>query len=60
MNIIKSGEIMTKDKFFNFNKKEENKKELNPKNWGLNIQKREYQDIVISHQNRPEDMWKNK
>ena len=49
---------MPKDKFFNFHKKNENKKELNPKNWGLNIQKREYQDIVISHQNRPEDIYK--
>ena len=49
---------MSKDSFFNFHKKDENKKELNIKNWGLNIQKREYQDIVISHQNRPEDIYK--
>ena len=49
---------MSKDNFFNFHKKDENKKELNTKNWGLNIQKREYQDIVISHQNRPEDIYK--
>ena len=46
---------MNKENFFNFNKKPETKKKLDTKNWGLNIQKREYQDIVISHQNRPED-----
>lgn len=50
---------MTKDKFFDFNKKSEKKKEMDIKNWGLNIQKREWQDIVISHQNRPEDTFKN-
>lgn len=49
---------MSKDKFFDFGKKENKTKKLDTKNWGLNIQKREYQDIVISHQNRPEDMWK--
>lgn len=46
---------MVKDNFFNFNKKAEKKKTLDTKNWGLNIQKREYQDIVISHQNHPEN-----
>ena len=46
---------MSKEKFFNINKKTENEKKLNTKNWGLNIQKREYEDIVISHQNHPED-----
>jgi len=46
---------MTSDNFFNFHKKSDVKKEFNLKNWGLNIQKREYQDIVISHMNRPED-----
>ena len=49
---------MAKDKFFNFNKKEEMKPVFNTKNWGLNIQKREYQDIVESHTNRPEDRFK--
>ena len=49
---------MTKDKFFDFNKKKENKKTLNTKNWGVNIQKREYQDIVESHTNRPEDLFR--
>lgn len=49
---------MSKDNFFNFHKKASSKKELNPKNWGLNIQKREYQDIVESHLNRPEDTYK--
>ncbi len=49
---------MTKDNFFNFNKKVDNKKNFNTKNWGLNIQKREYQDIVESHTNRPEDRFK--
>ena len=49
---------MDKDNFFNFHKKQEQKKELNTKNWGLNIQKREYQDIVISHTNHPEDTYK--
>lgn len=51
---------MAKDKYFDFNKKQENKKILNPKNWGINIQKREYQDIVESHTNRPEDSFKNR
>lgn len=49
---------MSKDSFFNFHKKEIKKNELNPKKWGLNIQKREYQDIVESHLNRPEDTYK--
>ena len=51
---------MGSDKFFNFNKKAEKTKELNTKNWGLNIQKREYQDIVDSHTNRPEDTYKKR
>lgn len=46
---------MAKDKFFNFGKKTEENKKLDTKNWGLDIQKREYQDIVISHQNHPKD-----
>jgi len=50
---------MAKDKFFDFRKKTENKKVLNTKNWGINIQKREYQDIVESHTNRPEETFKN-
>lgn len=49
---------MSKDNFFNFHKKVSKKNELNPKKWGLNIQKREYQDIVESHLNRPEDTYK--
>lgn len=51
---------MGKSDFFNFHKKNYNKKNINTKNWGLNIQKREYQDIVESHTNRPEDTYKNK
>lgn len=47
-----------KDNFFNFNKKPPKKSQMNPKNWGLNIQKREYQDIVESHLNHPEDTFK--
>ena len=49
---------MSKDNFFNFNKKPEIKTNFNTKNWGLNIQKREYQDIVESHTNRPEEHYK--
>ena len=52
---------MAKENFFNFNKKtDESKKNFNTKNWGLNIQKREYQDIVESHTNRPEDTFKKR
>lgn len=51
---------MGKDVFFNFHKKNENKRNINIKNWGLNIQKREYQDIVESHTNRPEEIYKKK
>ena len=50
---------MAKDKFFDFNKKTETKKVLNTKNWGVNIQKREHQDIVESHTNRPEDTYRH-
>ena len=51
---------MAKDKFFDFNfvKKTDAKPNFNIKNWGLSIQKREYQDIVESHTNRPEDRFK--
>lgn len=49
---------MSKDNFFNFHKKQEKKKTLDSKKWGLSIQKREYQDIVESHLNRPEDTFR--
>jgi len=50
---------MGKDNFFNFNKKSDDKKSnFDVKKWGLNIQKREYQDIVESHLNRPEEFYK--
>ncbi len=49
---------MAKDNFFNFHKKQNKKNEIDPKKWGLNIQKREYQDIVESHLNRPEDLYR--
>ena len=50
---------MGKNIFSNLNKKHLQKIKLNPKNWGLNIQKREYQDIVESHINRPDKNYKN-
>ena len=31
-------------------------KKLNPKNWGINFDKNEYQEIILSNSNHPELM----
>ncbi|MBQ4647042.1 MAG: hypothetical protein IJB79_06810 [Candidatus Gastranaerophilales bacterium] len=37
-------------------KKKPKYKTLNTKNWGINFDKNEYQEIVLSNSNRPEKM----
>ena len=37
-------------------KKKPKYKTLNVKNWGINFDKNEYQEIVLSNSNRPEKM----
>jgi len=37
-------------------KKKPKYKTLNTKNWGINFDKNEYQEIVLSNSNRPENI----
>lgn len=41
------------------NKKKKKKFTLNTKNWGVNIDKNEYREIILSNSNHPEDTLKN-
>ena len=46
---------MEKDNFFIKDKKKKTKKKiLNAKNWGINFDKNEYQEIILSNSNHPE------
>ena len=52
---------MEKDNFFLKNKKVKRKRKiLNPKNWGIDFNKNEYQEIILSNSNHPEIIDKNK
>lgn len=44
----------TKDNKPNKKKKKSKFKSLNTKNWGINFDKNEYQEIVLSNSNHPE------
>jgi len=41
------------------NNKKKKKFTLNTKNWGVNIDKNEYREIILSNSNHPEDALKN-
>lgn len=51
---------MIEDNFSNKNKTKKKKKlkykSLNTKNWGINFDKNEYQEIILSNSNHPEIM----
>lgn len=42
------------------NKKKKKKFTLNTKNWGVNIDKNEYSEIILSNSNHPEDSLRQK
>lgn len=42
------------------NKKKKKKFKINIKNMGVNIDKNEYQEIILSNSNHPEDFYKRR